>query len=189
MIRERIITAFESLLPEKGLYKTTVDEIASAAGLSKRTIYRYFQSKDEIIESTLNSFMEKMGRGIEELIQKDLKPEDILDELFNRLFKHVTKIFNPKVMNDLQTHYPQYWVKIDQYRTEKARELLMSILEKSNQGKERKLEPTIISAIIIASVQNILNPKFLLKNDLPFEETAKQLIDFFQYGLFKQDEI
>ena len=186
VIRARIIAAFEGLMQEKGLCKTTVDEIACAAGLSKRTIYKYFRSKDEIIEATLTNIMVEIAGEMDELIQADLKPEEILADLFNRLFKHGNKIINPKVMKDLQTHYPQYWVKIDQYRTEKARKLIMHILEKSNQGKKRKLEPMIISTIIISTVQGVLNPDFLLKNKLPFEETARQVIDFFQYGIFKK---
>lgn len=172
---------------EKGLYKTTVDEIAHNAGLSKRTIYKYFHSKDEIIEATLTTVMTKIGEGMDDLIQADYEPEEMIAELFNRLFKHGNKIINPKVMQDLQAHYPQYWVKIDQYRTEKARKLIMHILEKSNQGKKRKLDPMIVSTIIISTVQGILNPDFLLNNKLTFEETARQVIDFFQYGIFKKD--
>lgn len=176
-------------MQEKGLYKTTVDELARTAGLSKRTIYKYFHSKEEIIEATLTNIMVEIGGELDDLIHADLEPEEILADLFNRLFKYGNKIINPIVMKDLQTHYPQYWVKIDQYRTEKARKLIMHILEKSNQGSERRLEPMIISTIIISTVQNILNPDFLLKNKLPFEETIRQVIDFFQYGIFKKGNL
>lgn len=173
------------LVQDEGLYKITVDDLARRAGLSKRTIYRYFKSKDEILEAALTCFMEEMGRHFDQLIEGRLKPEAVLDELFKRILDSSTGIINPKVMTDLQKHYPQYWVKIDRYRTEKLHKLVNYMLENSNQDKERGLDPALVSAVIIAVVQNTLNPDFLLKRGLAFQETARQVIDFIQYGLFK----
>lgn len=46
--REAISSAADSLFQEKGLEKTTMDDIARAADYSKATLYVYFKSKEEI---------------------------------------------------------------------------------------------------------------------------------------------
>ena len=49
MLIEKSVQVFA----EKGFHKTKVDEIVSAAGLAKGTVYQYFKSKDEILLACL----------------------------------------------------------------------------------------------------------------------------------------
>lgn len=47
--RERILTEARGVLLEKGLYETAMEEIAKASTCTRRTLYRYFPSKDELV--------------------------------------------------------------------------------------------------------------------------------------------
>jgi AcrR family transcriptional regulator len=47
--KERILQESCALLIEKGLYETSMEEIAEVSGCTRRTLYRYFPSKDELI--------------------------------------------------------------------------------------------------------------------------------------------
>lgn len=47
--RERMMDASERLFLEKGFQGTTIADISAASGYSRRTIYAYFDSKDEIL--------------------------------------------------------------------------------------------------------------------------------------------
>jgi AcrR family transcriptional regulator len=47
--RERVFNAAKELFGRFGFRKTTVDEIADRAGLSKRTMYQVFRSKEQIL--------------------------------------------------------------------------------------------------------------------------------------------
>ncbi|MGN1095623.1 MAG: TetR/AcrR family transcriptional regulator, partial [Eubacteriales bacterium] len=47
--RERILSAAEELFLSKGYEKTTVDDISVASEYSRRTIYAYYESKDDIL--------------------------------------------------------------------------------------------------------------------------------------------
>ena len=48
--RDNILSVAEKLFLEKGVDKTTIDDIAKVADYSKSTIYVYFKSKDEIFD-------------------------------------------------------------------------------------------------------------------------------------------
>ena len=48
--KEAIIKEANRLFLHKGMAKTTMDDIASASGYSKSTIYVYFKSKDDIFQ-------------------------------------------------------------------------------------------------------------------------------------------
>lgn len=47
--RERILQESTKLLIDNGLYETSMEEIAEGCGCTRRTLYRYFPSKDELI--------------------------------------------------------------------------------------------------------------------------------------------
>lgn len=48
-VRDEVVRAAWELFAEHGFEATTVDQIATAAGMSRRTFFRYFAGKDELI--------------------------------------------------------------------------------------------------------------------------------------------
>jgi AcrR family transcriptional regulator len=52
-VQSRIARTAESLFVAKGFEETTVDEIAAAVGMSQRSFFRYFASKDEVVLDSL----------------------------------------------------------------------------------------------------------------------------------------
>ncbi len=51
--REKILTAAYGLFYRKGFHRVGVDEIATAAGLSKRTLYDHLRSKDDLLAAVM----------------------------------------------------------------------------------------------------------------------------------------
>lgn len=47
--REALVTAAYALFGEKGFAATTMDDVAARAGLSRRTAFRYFASKEDLV--------------------------------------------------------------------------------------------------------------------------------------------
>jgi AcrR family transcriptional regulator len=48
-VREEVMRAAWLLFSEQGFEATTVDQIAAASGMSRRTFFRYFDGKDELV--------------------------------------------------------------------------------------------------------------------------------------------
>lgn len=61
--RSEIMQAARKIFGKKGFSKTTMDEIAEAAGLAKGTLYLYFNSKQDVYLKTLQ-------RGQAELLER-----------------------------------------------------------------------------------------------------------------------
>ena len=66
--REKIGHAAAKVFNKKGYMETNIDDIATAARMSKGGIYHYFSSKDEILYFILNTYMD--------IVLKDLESPD-----------------------------------------------------------------------------------------------------------------
>lgn len=49
--KEQILEAAVACFTERGFHKATIDEICKLSGISPGSVYRYFKSKDDIIEA------------------------------------------------------------------------------------------------------------------------------------------
>jgi AcrR family transcriptional regulator len=65
LVRSAIWEAATDLFAEKGYDETTVDEIADRAGLSRRSFFRYFSSKTDLMASGLVEY----GRSIDQAVR------------------------------------------------------------------------------------------------------------------------
>jgi AcrR family transcriptional regulator len=63
-VQSRIARTAESLFVAKGFEETTVDEIAAAVGMSQRSFFRYFSSKDEVVLDSLARLGEDMAERL-----------------------------------------------------------------------------------------------------------------------------
>ncbi len=62
--KERIIEALYELLDKKDYHDITITRIVDKAELGRRTFYRYFKSKDEVIEYSTNLLMKEFADTI-----------------------------------------------------------------------------------------------------------------------------
>lgn len=53
------------LFAERGFERVTVDEIASAAGIGRRTFFRYFESKNDVVWGDFSGHLERMRADLE----------------------------------------------------------------------------------------------------------------------------
>jgi AcrR family transcriptional regulator len=62
--RTAILEAARRLFVDQGFERTSVREIAAAAGVTERTFYRYFEGKEGLLLEEVVSWMERLGDAI-----------------------------------------------------------------------------------------------------------------------------
>jgi TetR/AcrR family transcriptional regulator len=67
---QSILTAAKKVFFSKGYQRSTMDEIAFEAEISKPTIYQYFRTKDELYSALMLPFLEEFGAYFEKIQKK-----------------------------------------------------------------------------------------------------------------------
>lgn len=68
--RAQILDAAERLLVERGL-RTSIAEIADAAGVAKGTVYLYFRSRDDLLAALRARYLEQFGAAVDDALAAD----------------------------------------------------------------------------------------------------------------------
>jgi AcrR family transcriptional regulator len=90
-VQSRIARAAEELFVAKGFEETTVDEIAAAVGMSQRSFFRYFASKDEVVLDRL----ERLGEELTARLEARPEDESVWDSLRHSFDPIVERLADP----------------------------------------------------------------------------------------------
>jgi len=63
LARTRILRAAHAVLADRGLH-TTMDDVATAAGISRRTVFRYFKTRDRLIAAVICDWLRSYDREL-----------------------------------------------------------------------------------------------------------------------------
>ncbi|MBK7652520.1 MAG: helix-turn-helix transcriptional regulator [Flammeovirgaceae bacterium] len=78
IIIQSIIDAAKKLMQQYGLSKTTMEDIAKAAGKGKSTLYYYFKSKEEIFDAVINQEMDDFFTTVKTAVNKQVDATEML---------------------------------------------------------------------------------------------------------------
>jgi AcrR family transcriptional regulator len=83
--RQRIVDAAADLFYRQGIATTSVDAVVEHAGLSKPTLYRYFDSKERLVEAYLGERARTSRESFETALARSAEPADRLLTVFDWL--------------------------------------------------------------------------------------------------------
>ena len=132
--RERIMAKAQDRFRQYGFAKVTLDELASDLGMSKKTIYKHFESKEELLKEVIRSITRAMSERIERIVSSDL-PFDIKAKKLLTDIGTTLGMFSRQLQLDLQRYVPELWTEIEEFR---RRQILDKLSRMFEQGIREK---------------------------------------------------
>ncbi|MDR0796007.1 MAG: TetR/AcrR family transcriptional regulator [Tannerella sp.] len=106
--KDRLIVCAATLFAEDGCKAITMDDIASSAGMSKRTIYEHFTDKANLLEACLHYFLSQHELDIRNVLQSS---ENIIAAIF-KMLENTSKLFFQlrfNFLHEVQKYYPEIY--------------------------------------------------------------------------------
>lgn len=110
-MREKIIDIAGDMFLKFGFKSVTMDDIAKEIGISKKTIYKYFDNKDHLVDDTVLFVQKEIDNIIEKIMQQNL---NAIEENFaiKKVFKDMFKNAKTSPMYQLKKFYPETFNKL-----------------------------------------------------------------------------
>lgn len=168
--KQKIVDFCTDKFLKNGFYYVTVDQIATELRISKKTLYKYFSSKDEMVETVAFNLLNDVNKKIDEItISKNNSLTKAL--MLFEVMASVLIRFSENWLRDLQIHTPLLWKKIDNFRTQKALKVFGNIIKQGQLEGIFINKPTeLIIHIFVSSIRSTVHPDFLFNQKFNFKE-------------------
>ena len=94
--RQKLIDIARQLFAKRGVANTTMNDIAVASGKGRRTLYTYFNSKEEAYSAVIESELERLSDKLDEVAAMKMRP---LDKVIELIYTHLSMIRETVVRN------------------------------------------------------------------------------------------
>jgi len=153
--KSQILDAAMETFAEKGFHKTRMSDIAETSGLSKGSLYWYFDSKDAIILNLLERVFEPELRELTALLSDHRSTEERLLIYANRAGEDILKMLKwmPLVYDFIALAFRQEIIKTTiQNYYKKNIDLLVTIIQQGIDAGEFKTDSAQDAAIALSAI-------------------------------------
>ena len=184
-VREIILKRAAEQFFSRGYSRVTTQEIASRAGISKKTLYQHFGSKQEILRQVMYLQMEEMRLRLEavfdepalDFIARTHKLMEVINELFSRV--------GSGLLQDIYRFAPELWQEIDDFRHRHFfRRLEQHILQGHARGLIRAdIDPDLVVRVFLHNLQHLVTPEQLIGLSLTAQEMLASVMKMLFTGI------
>ncbi len=163
--RARIFAAADEMFMQHGYSKVTMEEIASGLGISKKTLYRFFPNKRELLRELMTERQSEFMEHIEVIWKRE--DLDFVGKFRSTLDFVGERSSKMNKFQDVQKIAPDIWKEIHDFKKEKIFQRVRRLFEAGFEtGIFRSdIDRDIVLLVYTHAVESIVNPEAL--SELP----------------------
>lgn len=149
-------------MQQYGLKKTTMEDIAKAAGKSKSTLYYYFKDKEEIFDRVINLEIDEFFQTVKITVNKQVDAISMLKAYIVTKVKTLrdkTNLYSFAIENDLQGRVNKEFTNLRNRYDNEEKKLIGSILTKGVESKlfTNEITPEIdtLSELLVSCIRGV----------------------------------
>jgi TetR/AcrR family transcriptional regulator, cholesterol catabolism regulator len=184
IIKKNILKRCEPLFLRYGIKSVTMDDIARELGISKKTLYQHFDTKNKIIEQMVVEHFEA-----EHIIMATIlnAATDAVDEILS-IAQHVAlelAQLTSTFIYDLQKYHRETWLLLEQMSNQHIYGIIKKNIERGIQeGLYRAdIDADIISKLYVTKSLSILDNDLFPSNRYSKTVLYKQFIIYHLHGI------
>jgi len=94
--RQTLVDVARQLFAKKGFENTTMNDIAVASEKGRRTLYTYFNSKEDVYYAVIESELERLSEKMDEVAARKIPP---LEKIVELIYTHLDMIKETVIRN------------------------------------------------------------------------------------------
>ena len=184
-IKDRILNHAQQLFMRNGIKSVSMDDIATDMGMSKKTLYKWFENKDQIVQASTTRHLTGTQCDCTAMIQA---ATSAIDELF-RMMEWTKQEFgnvHPSIFYDLQKFHPGTW---QLWQAHKNEFILTQIVQNLHRGIAEglfraDLDVDVIARLRLAQIEMQFDSDLYPPRQFGHHERVSQaLLEHFMLGV------
>ncbi len=178
-MEQKIVNTSNELFLTYGFKSVTMDDIAEKLGMSKKTIYNYYKTKNDLVRACVMDIFNAVSEGIDQICIIGMNPIKELFEVKNFILNHL-KSEKSSPLFQLKKYYPKFFYELQKKQFEVMSECVQ---ENLTRGIERKLyrkeiDIDFISRIYFSGITMIKDIEIFPKGKNNMQELQTQYLEY-----------
>ena len=179
-MKEEIVKRALNDFMQYGFKTFTMDDLANKMGMSKKTLYEYFPSKQDLVDACLDYALEMSCTNVATFVQGE---GSVIENVY-RNQKKVQEVFNinsDRPIWELQKYYPKTYERMEGEFAKTDALFIDKLLEKGwQEGLFRKDINVNFYKVFYTSVQRLRSITHTFpERQFPFWETIYTILEYF----------
>ena len=174
--KEKILAAGLQLFSHKGLAATSIQEIASQAGISVGLMYHYYKSKEELFSELVQTAVSLADESTQARFTSDQSPAEKIRGFSNEVIGDIaqnnwmSQIYLLVIHYMLAVDFPEKVSEIREKGFAPLENLKRTIIEGQQRGEIRPGDPLEMATLYFAAIQGLaiakltMGDRFVLPN-------------------------
>jgi len=183
-IKDRILQQATALFMRNGIRSVSMDDIATNMAMSKKTLYKWFANKDEMVHAVMSQHLSETQRDCTRLMEQS---GSAIDELF-RMMSWVKQQFadvHPGIFYDLQKFYPLTW---QLWVAHKNQYILAQIIDNLRRGMAEELyradlDLEVLARLRLAQIELVFNTNVFPARQFEVQRLQQTMLEHFMLGI------
>ncbi len=179
-------TALE-LLALEGPKGFTMEELAHKLGISKKTLYLLFPSRERLLEEVASEVLEDLERTFREVVAGDDRPEEKMVALLLAVQHHISRM--PRThLDQLKSRYPRIWMRVEKFRLARE-EYFRRLFEEAKTAAilQPDLDPAALAYLLVNIINSTFQPEYFNRLTRSPVQEIHFFFRIFIRGVFKTD--
>lgn len=184
MVNEkRIIETAEKLFIEMGL-GFTLDDISKQLHIAKKTIYKSFPSKEELMIAMIDNGFEKIQANKKEILESDLPYTEKLRTIMIAM-PDTYSVFDFRELETLHDKYPAVYQCLQKHLESNWQPVIDLLEQGKNDGTLNDFSIPILKVMITSTLEAFLSTNDLKEHKISYTDALNKMMDIIMKGIVK----
>jgi AcrR family transcriptional regulator len=186
--KDRIINHAEERFLSSGFNKVTLDELSSELGISKKTMYKFFPSKDDLLRTIIRALQRRVERNVISIVESEKPTVHKLAEFMLFIGKMAGRLSRAFQL-DIKRFAPAVWKELEAFRRDKITTYFGTLIQeaKKEQIFRSDVNEQVVFMMFLNSVQSIVNPEVLSQHSFSPKEAMYTIFHVIFEGSLTED--
>jgi AcrR family transcriptional regulator len=184
-MKRNIIEFSKDHFMKYGFFHVSTESIATELGISKKTLYKYFPSKEKLVREIVEGVIKEAVETVEQIVfNKKIEFVDKIKKTMTIIVEQHSKFSDPFI-RDLRRTMPSFLKEIYEMRRKATLTLFGHLFKEGIRKKvfKKDLNPEIILMVYLYSMQNIIVPDVLTELSLSASQVYETIIRIIYEGI------
>jgi len=185
-LKDKIMKKYFQLGMEQGFSKVLLDQVASELSISKKTIYKFFSSKEEIISACIDDVFTTIDAEVLPIMtDQSIGIIEKITRLPEIVAKHLM-FFTRQQVVEIQRTFPHLWSKVLEQRKLRIERYEALFRAAKERGFIIDVDPKLLVHFFLVTIEAFTKESFMDEHNISYAESLQMVSKILLEGILSK---